>query len=201
VDTVERINTTRFLGNEFLAWLWFKVELFEGTLSLGELGACEVWFDTQLVLTSLMDETEKVTLRGSAPSSSAEASEALRQGKFPSKASLRFVIGGEEYVATFTGQSFALSGIKVPQVLKEEQEEQLIERMRLIEQLSDSVSALYDEYLALRLSSVWEPAALPALREWVKGREGMTSRAYEQMLETALAERKAERKASKKRSR
>jgi hypothetical protein len=201
VDTVERINTTRFLGNEFLAWLWFKVELFEGTLPLGELGACEVWFDTQLVLTSLMDETEKVTLRGSAPSSSAEASEALRQGKFPSKASLRFVIGGEEYVATFTGQSFALSGIKVPQVLKEEQEEQLIERMRLIEQLSDSVSALYDEYLALRLSSVWDATALPALREWVKGREGMTTRAYEQMLETALAERKAERKAAKKRTR
>jgi hypothetical protein len=73
--------------------------------------------------------------------------------------------------------------------------------MRLIEQLSDSVSALYDEYLALRLSSVWDATALPALREWVKGREGMTTRAYEQMLETALAERKAERKAAKKRTR
>lgn len=189
MDLVDRIETTRFLGSEFLAWLWFKIELCEGTFDVPGTGKVELWFDTQVVLASWTDETEKVMLRGAAPSSSPEAAEALRQGKIPFRATLRMTIGAEEYVLGLNARTFGLSGVKLPEVLLEEVEERFYERMRLLEQLDQVLSALYDEFLALRLASSWEGEALPMLRDWVKGKEGISPRSYAALLRRALSER------------
>jgi hypothetical protein len=190
VDLVDRIETTRFLGSEFLTWLWFKIELFEGTLEVGELGSAEVWMDTSLLLAGWVDEGEKIALRGAAPSSSPEAAEALRQGKVPHKVSLRVIVGGsEEYVFAFDARRFAVSGVKIPAVLTEATDEQFYERMRLLEQLDALLVTLYDEFLVLRLSPLWEAELAPAMREWVRGREALSSRAYTALLQRALAQR------------
>ncbi len=190
MDLVDRIETTRFLGSEFLTWLWFKIELFEGTLEVGELGACEVWLDTTLSLAGWVDEGEKMTLRGAAPSSTPEATEALRQGKVPHRVSLRLIVGGsEEYVLSFNGRTFSVSGVKIPAVLTETTDDQLYERMRLLEQLDQAIVTLYDEFILLRLSALWEGEIAPAMREWVRGKETLTQRAYAGVLQRALAQR------------
>lgn len=192
MDLVDRIETTRFLGSEFLTWLWFKIELFEGTLEIGELGSCELWFDTTLALAGWVDEGEKMTLRGTAPSSTPEAAEALRQGKVPHKVSLRLMVGGvEEYVFAFNARAFSVSGVKIPAVLTEASDEQFYERMRLLEQLDDALVTLYDEFVLLRLSPVWEAELAPAIREWVRGKEALTTRAYGGLVQRALALREA----------
>ncbi len=192
MDLVDRIETTRFLGSEFLAWLWFKIELFEGTLEIGELGAVEVWLDTTLQLVGWVDEGEKVTLRGAAPSSTPEASEALRQGKVPQRASLRLIVGGkEEYVFTFNGRAFSISGVKIPAVLTDATDEQFYERMRLLEQLDQAIVSLYEEFIVLRLSPLWESEVAPAMREWVRGKESLTPRAYAGLVQRAQAQRGA----------
>ena len=190
MDIVDRIETTRFLGSEFLTWLWFKIELFEGSLEIGELGSCELWFDTTLVMAGWTDEGEKLSLRGAAPSSTAEASEALRQGKVPHKASLRLVVGAEEYVFTFNARTFAVSGVKIPAVVQEEIDERFYERMRLLEQLDDAISTLYDEFMLLRLAPLWESDLVPALRDWVRGKESMSTRSYSGLVQRALSQRK-----------
>jgi hypothetical protein len=190
MDLVDRIETTRFLGNEFLTWLWFKVELYEGTFDVGELGKCEVWFDTTLQLAGWADDSEKTILRGAAPSSSAEASEALKQGKVPVKAALRLVLNSEEYVFTLNGKTLGLSGVKIPEVGMEELEERFYERMRLLEQLDEVVTTLYDEFLLVRLSSLWDAELAPAMRDWVKGKDSMTTRQYAGLVHRALSQRK-----------
>ncbi|MBN2192801.1 MAG: hypothetical protein JW751_08275 [Polyangiaceae bacterium] len=192
MDLVDRIETSRFLGSEFLTWLWFKIELFEGTFDIGELGSTEVWFDTAMALVGWVDEGEKITLRGTAPSSTPEAAEALRQGKVPHKASLRMVVGGnEEYVFTFNARAFSVSGVKIPAILTEAAEEQFYERMRLLEQLDELIVSLYDEFVLLRLSPLWDGEVAPAMREWVRGKESLTPRSYAGLVQRALAQRDA----------
>jgi hypothetical protein len=197
MDLTDRIETTRFLGPEFLAWLWFKIELFEGSFELGSLGSADIWFDTQLALAAWKDYTEQIALRGSAPSSSPEAAEALRQGKVPVKARLRLTINGEEYTFAFDARSFSLSGVKLPEILTEDSEERFYERMRLLEQVDQAVCELYDEFLCLRLGSLWEAELAPAIRDWVRGKESLTQRSYQGLVKRALGERGAPRKTSR----
>jgi hypothetical protein len=188
MDFADRIETTRFLGPEFLTWLWFKIELFEGNFELGSLGAAEAWLDTQLVLAAWKDYTEQIALRGMAPSSSAEAAEALRQGKVAVKARLRFTVNGEEYAFVFDARNFAVTGVKLPEILTEDSEERFYERMRLIEQLDQALCELYDEFLCLRLGSLWEAELVPAVREWVRGKESLTTRSYQGLYKRAQKE-------------
>jgi hypothetical protein len=195
MDFTDRIETTRFLGPEFLAWLWYKVELFEGNFELGSLGSAEVWFDTQIVLAAWKDYGEQIALRGTAPSSSPEAAEALRQGKVPVKARLRLTVNGEEYAFAFDARNFALSGVKLPEILTEDSEERFYERMRLLEQVDQAVCELYDEFLCLRLGSLWEAELAPAIRDWVRGKESLTPRAYQGLVKRAEAEQSAPRRA------
>ncbi len=198
MDLVDRIETTRFLGPEFLAWLWYKIELFEGGFELGSLGAAEVWLDTQVTLAAWKDYGEQIALRGTAPSSSPEAAEALRQGKVPVKARLRLTVNGEEYALALDARNFALSGIKIPEILTEDSEERFYERMRLLEQVDQAVCELYDEFLCLRLSPLWEAELAPHIRDWVKGKETLSTRAYQALLKRAEVEQATPRKGAKR---
>ena len=39
MQLVDRIERRRFVGREFLVWLWFESELFDATLSTKEHGS------------------------------------------------------------------------------------------------------------------------------------------------------------------
>src|SRR5450755_2517531 len=62
-DALERIESTRFLGPEFLLWLWLRAEIVNQPIALPELGNFDVWLDNQLTLQSDIDPNERVTVR------------------------------------------------------------------------------------------------------------------------------------------
>src|SRR4051795_3422252 len=80
VQLVDRIEKRRFVGREFLLWLWFEAELFEATLATAKMGSFGMWIEGQLVL-SLGKETTRI--KGSYPTSAREAKEGLLVGKLP----------------------------------------------------------------------------------------------------------------------
>lgn len=182
MDLLDRVESTRFLGVEFLTWIWFKVELFDGSFELDGGQRVDVWFDTRLVLALWTTPTEKVTLSGVAPSTAAEATSALQQGKVPVKASMRVIVDDNEFAFTFDAQRFSISGVKMPELTAAETEERFIERMFLLEKLDDVLVRLYDEFLSLRLSSSWEDELAPPMREWVQGRINLSPKGYAGML-------------------
>ncbi|MGE0325006.1 MAG: hypothetical protein AB7K71_21150 [Polyangiaceae bacterium] len=183
LDTVEN---TRFIGPEFLVWLWFKSELFGSELDVEGFGTIEVWLDTQLVLESQIDSGERTTLKGMAPSGSPEALTAMKQGKMPIRARIQLNHGKLNFSFTFDAVSFAISNLKIPAVV-EEGDEVFYERMLLVEQLDQIIGALYTEYLTLRVSPLWEGELAPAMRDWVQGETELTVRAYNGMLKRAGA--------------
>lgn len=166
MDLVDLIQTRRFLGSEFLMWLWYKCEVFENRMNIGDK-PCEVWFDQQITLEAFVVETEQSKLRGASPTFTPEAKEALRQGKLPTQAKLRVVHDGQEYGFTFKAPEFQTSGVKIPALMSREEDEKFYERMYLIETLEKVLGALYDEFLGLRLRDVWSASVVPALRAWV----------------------------------
>lgn len=182
MELYERIEKTRFLGREFLVWLWWKTELFEGAMTLPEAGACEVWLDDQLTLEARGESVEQSKLKGSSPSTTPEAREALRQGKVPTKARISITKGERDFSLAFDGESFTLSGCRTPALLQDEKEERFYERMYLIEELEEAVQELYKEFLTIRTSPKWDSDIAPAIRDWVREQPTMTPDGYSEIL-------------------
>jgi hypothetical protein len=166
MDLVDLIEKRRFLGREFLVFLWFESELFDGAVPVEGFGPCEVRLEGQITLSC---DKEQARLKGASPSGEPEAHQALRQGKLPAQARLRVTAGELTYAFTFQADTLALAGVKIPAVVKTEADEQFYERMYLVEDLESLMAALYAKFVAVRLSTAWDEQVLPAIRAWVRG--------------------------------
>ena len=186
MDLVDRIETTRFLGGEFVLWLWFSRDVLDGLIEVPGRGTVEVALESALTLVDPLAEKERVGIRGFDPLGSLEAEHALLRGKLPRKVSLRLGFQQNEWIATLDAASFALSGVKLPALLSEGEEEHFHERMRLLEQLHDLVQGLYRHFLSVRLSPQWPDALLPEMRRWLHG-EVMDAEAYQALFAPASA--------------
>jgi len=169
VDRVDRIEKSRFLGREFLVWLWHESEHADGVLPIGKGESVSLWLEEQLTLVSddLLGRSE-CKLKGSTPSTTTEAKEALRAGKLPIKAKIRIDRPPQSWSFVFEADTLGLASVSIPALLTEEEDEKFYERMQLVEELEEMLGALFETFLRLRTSPNWERHALPALRVWVK---------------------------------
>jgi recombination associated protein RdgC len=116
-ELFERIESTRFLGAEFLLWIWLRAELLSPELSLGALGDAEAWLERSLSFEHILDKNEKVLVRGVLPTGSAEAREAVRNMKMPVSSRITVRLGDQDLAWNFNGPRFAIGGAKLPQVV------------------------------------------------------------------------------------
>jgi recombination associated protein RdgC len=167
-DLGERIETTRFLGNEYLAWLWCTSELCNGRVDVTKVGELELWFGKVLEFGRLLEPAERVTVRGTSPSAAPEAREALRQGKLPTKGRVFARWADREFTWQLIADRLAIAGAAIPKVLAADDSEAFLERMDLVGQLEAALYGLYSLFLRLRLGAAWERDALPILRGWTQ---------------------------------
>lgn len=177
MDLLQAIEGTRFIGEEFLLWLWFRSERQDGIFKLADGTDLELYYDDRLTLEAPASEAQQNSISGGTPSDSPEAREALRQGKRVTKVKLRLVRAGREWVTTITAATLGLSGVKMPAVLSKEDDDQFYERMYLIEELEGLLRELYKTFLTTRLNrEVWRLEAV-LMRAWVAQPAPVTGRA------------------------
>ena len=167
MDLIDLIETRRFLGSEFMMWLWFKSETHDGFMEIPNHGTVEVIYDDSMVLEAYLAETERNTLKGGAPAYSAEAKVALQHGKRVSRAKLRVIKDGREWVFTFKAEGMDYSSIKIPAVLSRKEDDKFYERMYLVDEVEEIMDALYKEFIAVRLHDGWHDEMVPAMKTWV----------------------------------
>ncbi len=168
MDLLDLIEGRRFMGREFVVWLWFESEMQETNLTATGVDPCSMWLEAQI---TLVLEKEESRLKGAIPASSPEAKEALRQGKLPKEAKMRLVRGDRQYVWTLKADTLGLSGLKLPTQLKktDEKHEVFYERMMLLEDLDATLAALYTDFVHLRLSDAWDDEIEPLMQNWAYG--------------------------------
>lgn len=178
MDLVDLIEQRSFLGSEFLMWLWFKSECYESLLKVDDIGSIELEFDDQMTLEAYIAETQRSELKGGDPANGIEAKTALRQGKRLSKAKISVNKEGRIWVLTLKGESLDFSSVKIPALLTSEYDERFYERMYLLDEIEEIMSALYLEFLQIRLSKQWEEKILPATQAWIQSDKLMTPTQY-----------------------
>ena len=168
------LNDGRFLGSEFLTWVWYYIERLGGTLQVGDKVA-NVHLGERMVLVLPGDRKERVVCT-TQTNFLHEARTGLRQGKVVDEAQLFLMVGENEYLLTLDSSLWALKGLKTPRQLpdygREDPDGRFLEKMYFIEEVFSVLEALYMRFLAERLTPGWQTDTLVQLQKWIdEGRE------------------------------
>lgn len=175
MDLVDLIVEKRFLGQEFLTWLWWKSEERGGSVDLPGEGDVTVVFEKHMLLESGEGESmEKIVCTG-LQAELQEARTGLRMGKKLEQA--RIIIGHRDYEYSFTLAAALMEfrNVKLPKTETtendksdnpEEIEGMILERVFLFEELIKLVNGLFRMFLDVRLSEAWRDE-LQKIRAWV----------------------------------
>lgn len=175
MDLVDLISEKRFLGQEFLTWLWWKSEERGGSVDLPGVGDITVSFEKHMLLESGEGESSEKLICTGLQTELQEARTGLQMGKKLEQA--RIVIGynSYEYSLTLAGALLEYRNVRLPKTEAtehdksenpEEVEGMILERIYLIEELVKLVNMLFAQFLKARLGSNWRNE-LVAIREWV----------------------------------
>lgn len=166
---LELIEQGRFLGEEFLLWIWMR-GLTEGGASgqEGDLSSCFV--DDAVMLVSERGEVKEISLRKGNPAESREAFEAISRGMRPAKAKLRMLSGDMEWVFTLSSAGLDLSGLKLPPTASKDPLGRITDRLFLLEEGAAHLERRFKRFLQQRAG---DPDSMrETLKSWV--RSGLT---------------------------
>lgn len=191
---VDRMELRRFVGREFLLWLWFESELFSATLETTEHGSFGMWVEGRLALT---EDRESTIIKGTSPGFHRDAKEALLRGKTPERAAFHVSWGAGDFTFTLRGDTLAVAGLSPPAPPARDEapaieapplrprkkkrggeeegaakaDDALAERMHHARDAEALLEALYRDFLTLRLSPAWDAHVVPAIEAWAAGED------------------------------
>ncbi len=175
MDLVDLIAEKRFLGQEFLTWLWWKSEERGGTIELPTMGDVTVVFEKHMLLEFGEGESSEKIICSGLQAELQEARTGLQMGKKLEQA--RIVIGHKNYEYSFTLAAALMEfrNVRLPKTEAtesdrgenpEEVEGMILERIFLFEELIRLVNVIFLKFLQLRLSEDWRDE-LMKVREWI----------------------------------
>ncbi len=174
MDLVDLIQEKSFLGQEFLAWLWFKSEERGGNIDVPGAGDVLVVFEKHMLLEFGEGEaSEKIICRG-LQTELKEARAGLMMGKKPEQARIRLARGDYEFNVTLAATTMEFRNVRLPKTVAgadegddpESLEGRILERISLFEELGSLVNELFRMFITVRASDDW-PGELQKLRQWV----------------------------------
>ncbi|MBU0680893.1 MAG: hypothetical protein KKD73_05670 [Proteobacteria bacterium] len=175
MDLIELITEKRFIGQEFLTWLWFKSDERGGTVLLPVTGE-----DITLVFEKHMllefgegDSHEKIVCTG-LQAELKEARTGLRMGKKLEQARIHMIRGEYEWHMTIKASLMEFRSVRVPKTMdgadegdsQEAVEGRLLDRIGLLEKVYKTFDELLGQFIKIRISDQW-PGEADKLRNWI----------------------------------
>lgn len=173
MDIVDLIQDKRFIGQEFLAWLWFKSEERGGSVELPGTGDITVIFEKHMLLEYGEGESnEKVICRG-LQTELREAKTGLSLGKKPEQARILLIKGDYEFGVTLAAALLEFRNVRLPKTVDSSDESddpeavegRILERIALFEELSNLVNDLFRMFLEIRSGDQWT-SELAKIQKW-----------------------------------
>lgn len=176
MDLVDLIDEKRFLGQEFLTWLWYKSDERGGTVFLSESGSdIQLVFEKHMLLEYGEGEAhEKVICRG-LQTELKEARTGLAMGKKLEQARIQLIRDDHEWHLTLRGSLMEFQSVRVPKTMAnseesdepEAMEARLLDQIGLYEMVVRTVDQLYRMFLEVRTGSGWGKE-LTKMQAWVE---------------------------------
>ncbi|GBC63386.1 hypothetical protein DENIS_4380 [Desulfonema ishimotonii] len=171
LDVSVAYNRYKFLGYEFLTWVWFVVEKDRALLRKFDPELLALDIGNRVMLeNSMHDATESVTIKGD-DAGLEEGVLALRKGAVVTELNLIYQSGDHEWRFTLKGESFNIAGLRTPETAPPESKDDIegiiLEKVYLCEKVMQLVDNMFNYYIKLRISDEWTDQVLPELRKWI----------------------------------
>jgi len=170
LDIAVAYNRYKFLGNEFLTWLWFMIESDHGSFRQHDPDLVSLTVGNRLVLENTLNNAkETVTIRGD-NASLEEGLVALAKGSLVTEIHLSYKSGSQNWEFSLKGESLNISNLKLPETGPVETPDDLegvvLEKVYLIEKVIGLVNNLFSHFIHLRVSNAWQNQTVSRIRKW-----------------------------------
>ncbi len=172
LDVAVSYNRYKFLGHEFLTWLWYVIDNERGVLESNEGEKVSVEIGNRVVLENKRNEKEEtVTITGD-DAGLEEGMLALRKGGVVTELNLVYKENELEWRFNLKGESLGLSSLRCPSTGPRESEEDLegtvLEKAYLYEKVIRMIDNLYKRFIVVRISPEWNKTVVRRMRKWIK---------------------------------
>ena len=173
LDIATAYNKYKFLGNDFLTWIWFLIETDRNISTLlNSKNTITLEIGNSLVLENKLGDKskEKVTIKGD-QAGLEEGTTALKKGAFVTQMNLICKINEDEYKFTIKGESFNITGLKTPKTdlskNKEEMEGLVLEKSFFCFKIFEVIDTLFLKYIEQRTADNWNNKGLQDIKNWI----------------------------------
>ncbi len=179
LDIAVAYHRYRFLGDEFLTWLWHGIETRNDSFCKLDPDVKGLGIAERMVIEHRDGGSkEKITIRGEDPGLE-EARMALARGAWVSELGLVIRTEKQEFRFTLKAENLNLCGMKtsLPASLPSEEEAETIflDRFDQINKLFEFIDKLFSQFLSERLSAKWQGNHLASLRRWLSPKQSKTA--------------------------
>lgn len=171
LDVAVAYNRFKFLGDEFLTWLWFIMENDPRYLTnlFPDLSSLEI--GNRIVLENRYQKAvETITIKGD-DANLEEAILALRKGAVVTELSFSLKSNDQEWQFTIKGESLNFSGFKIPFSAPVDTAEDtagaVLEKVYLYDRVFQIIDRLYNDFIKTRVSNDWQNKVVPRMRKWI----------------------------------
>lgn len=173
LDISVSYNRYKFLGHEFLTWLWFLMETAPEQLVNQNEEPVLLGLGSRIVLENSRGEAiETITIKGG-ESELAEGRLAVQRGAVVTEMNVNLDYNGMVWMFDIKGESLDVSGLKLPESDgsdgsdKQEVEAAVLDRIDLYETVVAFVQHTYTRFIKNRISTEWQNTTVPRMKQWI----------------------------------
>jgi len=171
LDVAIAYNRYRFLGNEFLTWLWYTLENRSEQLVEIDADLSTLEIGNRMVLENRRSEgLETITIKGD-DAGLEEGLLALKKGALVTEMNFIYRSGDNTWQFNLKGESLNISSFKTPETAvtqtKEDIEGAVLEKIFLYEKVILFIEGAFRHFVRLRISDDWEKKMISQMKQWI----------------------------------
>ena len=174
IDIAVAYNRYRFLGNEFLTWIWYCIENTPEIIQKIDPDVVTLDVGNRMVLENrLSNGSETISIKGDAAGLE-EALLSLKKGAMVTEINLIYKSGVSTWHFGIKGESLGLAGLKLPESHRLESTDEVeweglvLEKIYFFEKIFEFIKNLYRLFIKTRLSDQWGQETLVKMKKWMQ---------------------------------
>jgi hypothetical protein len=171
LDISVAYNRYKFVGYEFLTWMWYVIE--NDPAQLNQIIPKNINFtigNRIMLQNAVHDAVETITIKGD-DAGLEEGVLALKKGAFVTELHMRVVEEENEWQLTLKGESLNISNLRLPETgqieNRDDMEGAVLEKFFLYEKIMGWLDAVYEFFIKIRLSPEWNHSVVPRIKIWI----------------------------------
>jgi hypothetical protein len=155
-----------------MTWVWYQLEHEQAEFVVNKEKVSLVFEEFLFLKNPISGPQESMenTIKDGVPTLCPEASAALYCGKKLYQAKVLAVIGENIWSFRFDGVRISFSGIKLPSIEEEHEDDEIISRFEKVNELTDIMDAVYLQFLEEFLSEDWGKV-VDNMKKWIKAKK------------------------------